>query len=204
MESLPAEEPHRVASLGGIFMNDKDANLVKLILEIAQFALVLLGVIWAYYRLKKERTHTPHVEFQINCNFFGPNADSYLAEFILTANNKGLVKHQFKSIKLRVRGIKRGINLSYWKGNEPRLEFPDDLFGDIEVKHKKYNHIFVEPSVKQEITYITKIPKVYEYIIARAEFQYAEFRPHSTEKVFEVSVSNDPIRTKLPDDRTAA
>lgn len=134
-----------------------------------------------------ERRHTPHIEFDIDCNFFGPHQGKYAAEFILTANNKGITKHEFRSIILRLRGIKQDAPLSFWtKRNKHRLEFPEKIVED-EVKPKNLNYIFVEPGVTQRLSYITIIDAEIKYITARAEFNYEQYKPHSTEKMFEVS-----------------
>ncbi len=55
-----------------------------------------------------------------------------------------------------------------------------------EIVHEKYSYIFVEPGVEQVITYVTKIPAEYRFILARAEFRYDRLNPHSAEEVFEV------------------
>ena len=134
-----------------------------------------------------ERRHTPHIEFDIDCKFFGPHQGKYAAEFILTADNKGITKHEFTSIILRVRGIKQDAPLAYWtRRYEHRVEFSEKIVED-EVKPKNWNYIFVEPGVTQRLSYITIIEAEIKYITAKAEFNYEQYKPHSTEKMFEVS-----------------
>ena len=135
---------------------------------------------------EKQRVHTPHIEFSIDCSFYGPEEDHYLTEILLIAHNKGLVQHKFTNILLRVRGIESGHPLSYWQGSESRLEFPTELLDDVPVIPRGYNYFFVEPGVKQVFTYITRIPSSTKYILAHAEFQYDQFTPHTTERVFQV------------------
>ena len=133
-----------------------------------------------------ERRRWPHIEFDIDCKFFGPHQGKYAAEFILTANNKGITKHEFTSIILRVRGIKQDAPLSFWtKRYKYRLEFPEMIVED-DVKPKNLNYIFVEPGVTQHLFYITIIDAEIKYITVRAEFYYEQYKPHSTEKMFEV------------------
>ncbi len=140
-----------------------------------------------------ERRYWPHIEFDIECNFFGPHQGKYAAEFVLTANNRGITKHEFKSIILRIRGIKQDIPLSFWvKRYEHRLEFPVKIVED-EVKPEGWNYIFVEPGVKQHVSYMTIIDADIKYITARAEFYYEKYKPHSTEKMFEVRQPISPI-----------
>ena len=133
-----------------------------------------------------ERRHTPHIEFDLGCHFFGPHQGKYGAEFILTANNKGIIKHEFRRIMLRVRGIKQDAPLSFWtKQYEHRLEFPEKVVED-KITSKNWRYIFVEPGVTQRLSYITIIDTEIKYITARAEFYYKQYKPHSTEKMFEV------------------
>jgi hypothetical protein len=119
-----------------------------------------------------ERRHTPHIEFDIDCKFFGPHQGKYAAEFILTANNKGITKHEFTSIILRLRGIKQDAPLSFWtRRYEHRLEFPEKIVED-EVKPKNLDYIFVEPGVTQRLSYITIIDTEIKYITAREKIYY--------------------------------
>jgi hypothetical protein len=232
-------------------MSDVQLNLANFVLGCIQVIILFFGGLWAYYRLKKERTHTPHIEFGIDCNFYEQEGKDYIAEFILTANNLGLVIHYFRSIRLRVLAIRAKDPLNYW-GDGYRVNFPVSLFSfyeltrsdldhidkadipkelqerlialknrsfpseedfsialdntigednkhknwileyakksAVEVIHKdKLNYLFVEPGVKQEIRYITRVPKTYKYIVARAVFEYDRYTPHDTEKLLEVS-----------------
>lgn len=148
---------------------------------------------------EEQRIAAPHIEFSIDCNIYGPEKDYYLAEFLLTADNKGLVQQQFEDIFLRVRGIERDVGLDEWKNNEPRLAFPKELgINNVKVVPNKirspegittYKHFFVEPGVKQVFTYITRIPSSIKYIAARAAFHYDPTTPHTTERVFRVQAS---------------
>jgi hypothetical protein len=132
-----------------------------------------------------ERRHDPHIEFTIACNFFGPVSGWYVAEFVITAKNVSLVRHQFPEIILRVRGIKQDETPELWEGYGDRLAFKHKLL-ETDIIHEKYNYIFVEPGVAQQITFITRIDEAYRYVVARAEFHYDQFTPHSIERMFEV------------------
>src|SRR6266498_725741 len=130
---------------------------------------------------------SPHIEFGVDCRVHGRRDEDQLVEFILTAHNQGLVKWKFRNILLRVLGIERNKSFTYWEKDKPRLEFPVKVLDNVEVKPSNLNFIFVEPGVKQTITYVTKIPNRIEYILARAEFQYDKYTPHSSERVFRLT-----------------
>lgn len=189
-------------------------EIAKLLISVlTPLAIVILGFIFNQRlhnlerktqddRLKKEdrekkereelvRKYKPHIEFHINCNFYGPENDSYAAEFIITANNKSLIRQEFISIMLRVRGIEHDEPLSLFEEYKQRLKFPHPLFKtDIIPRskddQKRWNYIFVEPDVKQDISFISIIDKKYKYIVAQTIFHYDKYTPHSVERMFEV------------------
>ncbi len=139
-------------------------------------------------RQEKERTHQPRIEFGIDCTFYGPERDSYIVEFFLTSQNKGLIQQKFENMLLRVRGIESNQELTYFQGYEPRLNFPVKLLDSVSVIPPGYGYFFVEPGAKQTIAYITKIPLSIKYILAHAVFWYDENTNHVTEKVFQVTI----------------
>ena len=61
----------------------------------------------AQQRAEIERRYNPHIEFTMDAHFFGPQKGKYVAEFIIYAHNKSLVRHEFRKILFRVRGIKK-------------------------------------------------------------------------------------------------
>lgn len=137
---------------------------------------------------QKKRIYTPHIEFGISVNFYGPETGEYIAEFLFIAFNKGNIQQKFNDIRIRVRGIDNGQGFQFWEGNEPRLNFPIKLVDQESILPDDYNFFFVEPGIEQVFTYITKIPIETKYLLVHAEFEYDKYTPHSTERVFEVKV----------------
>lgn len=151
-----------------------------------QLLAVIVGGIWVFFRFRREDTHVPKVAFNIDGTFFGPQQGSYLAELVMSIENKGLVKHRFEEISLRIRGIRRDAPITLWSDTQ-RVEFPEQIIDDKDVMYKKkYGSIFVEPDVTQRVTYVARIPVEIRFLLVRAQFQYDSHRTHSTEKVFEV------------------
>lgn len=136
-------------------------------------------------RQKKERTYVPQIEFSIDCNFYGPQQDSYIVEVLLTAHNKGRVKQEFRNLILRIRGITKEQPLTHWKGREPRLYFPEPLVDNKPVIPEGVDHFFAEPGDKVLFTYVTSIPASINYILAYATYK-GEEGSHDTERVFPV------------------
>ncbi|MEK7483786.1 MAG: hypothetical protein AABZ60_05595, partial [Planctomycetota bacterium] len=80
---------------------------------ISSIAFTIAGF-WAYFRIRRERTHTPHLELDLDCQLLGPHQNEYLAEIIVFVNNKGLVRQDFQSMKLRIRGISENSSLDFY------------------------------------------------------------------------------------------
>ncbi len=133
-----------------------------------------------------ERKYKPHIEFTLDAEFLGPQKGKYIAEFIIYANNKSLVRHEFKKIEFRVLGIKKEEELCEWKNHPPRLYFPHEIIDPkkTDIFPGGWNFIFVEPGVKQRISFAAPIDADYAYIVAHAKFNYDSYTPHTIERVF--------------------
>lgn len=150
----------------------------------------LIGILWTLYRYFREGFHRPRIEFDIECNILGEHLGEYLAEFTIYAHNKGHIKFTFPEIRLRVRGIDTNSPLSYWPEHGKRLEFPIPVFNE-KIIPPKFKYYFVEPGIKQPITYVTKIPNNIRFIVARASFKYRfKNKLHTSERVFELKCNN--------------
>ncbi|MCG7893954.1 MAG: hypothetical protein JAZ12_05830 [Candidatus Thiodiazotropha taylori] len=135
-------------------------------------------------RAEIERRYKPHIEFTMDANFAGPQKGKYVAEFVIYAHNKSLVRHEFKSIPFRVLGIKKNEELMIWGQHSPRLEFPHEIIDSDQTDLVPWNFIFVEPGVIQQIHLATPISDEYAYIVAHAVFHYDKYTPHVIERVF--------------------
>ena len=159
----------------------------KLVIDIVKLIIIVGGVVWGAYRFRVEGRHKPRVEFDVIVNFFGDTNGAQSAEFVVSAENKGLRTRSFDQITLTVRGIKSGSKLKEWEKNKPRLYFPEKLIDKAELVHKKkYGSIFVEPGVTQKITLFSILEGDIELISVRAEFRYNKSKSHSSERMFRV------------------
>jgi len=135
----------------------------------------------------EHRESVRRIELGINSQVLGQDDDHYLVEFTLTAYNRGLVRWQVRDIKLRVRGIEENRQFAYWSGRGRRVEFPVKIIDKERVIPESLNFLFVEPSVQQAITYVTKVPAHIKYIVVYSEFWYDEVTPHTSERVFRLT-----------------
>lgn len=118
-----------------------------------------------------ERCYEPHIEFTIETKLFGPQKGFCIVEFVITANNKSLIRHQFNEIFLRVLGIKEDedLELRELEKDDSRLKFPEEIL-KTDIIPSNWNYIFIEPGVKQQITYTTRIPENIRFITAQKTY----------------------------------
>ncbi len=143
-------------------------------------------------RSERHREDVPQFEFDMDVGLIKKKGTSVLVEFRVILNNRGNVKQDIKSIKLRIRTINANDKLEFWKDSAFRLSFPHKIF-ETEIIPKRYKFIFVEPNVKQILNYTTILTESVELVSARAEFSYGRARKgsrgskHSVEKVFAIN-----------------
>lgn len=168
-------------------MDDVTNNLWNVIFNGIQLLTIIVGALWAYFRFRKEDPLHPRIEFDIDCKFFGPQQNSYLASFTVSASNKGNVEHKFSEIRLRVRGIKINEPLTEFKEYSPMVNFPEKIMEGVNIVPSKFGYFFVRPGVNQGFHYATQVSGDIRFIIVRATFKYKiTDELHTAEKVFEV------------------
>ncbi len=176
-------------------MWDNIETIKTLIPLVTPFVIVLLTFYLKHVYDKKERRYALRIEFSLDAKNIGVQKGFYLVEFITTINNKSLIQKKFTAITLRIRGIKKEKDIELWtaivkdRKEEPRkvktkrINFPEKILKE-SIIPPQWNYIFVEPGVKQEITYTTRIPEDISFILATVEFHYDATTPHSAEKMF--------------------
>jgi hypothetical protein len=170
-------------------VDESTKRIADVAIEVLKLVAIVIGGMWVYFRFRREDTHSPKVSFDIQAQFFGNPPNASIAEFLMVIVNGGLVKHSFKKITLRVRGISKDDPVNLW-GDTQRVEFPQSIVRDADVLHsRKYASIFVEPGVTQTMTFVAKIPDNIRFLLARAEFEYKSGKTHSAERVFELKSS---------------
>jgi len=143
--------------------------------------------LWGVYRYFLEGLHRPRIEFSVEVNFYPPlkKDDDFPAEIRIIAHNKGKIQFSFREINLRVRGLKRGEQLSYWREN--RLCFPVYLVGEGNAAENiipsRYGYYFVESGVRQVFTYITKVPQETGLINVFVAFKYRNRKVYIKKKL---------------------
>jgi len=121
---------------------------------------------------EEERRLIPRTEFDARCDFYGPEANGYPAVITLSVYNKGSTQRRFRSMRVRLRGIRNGARLEFWSARgSHRLAFPEKLVDDDLVPDRPGDYYFVEPGVRQVFTYSTLVPQDMKYVLLHLELR---------------------------------
>jgi hypothetical protein len=139
-----------------------------------------------------QRVLAPRIQFDVLARTYDIGADDLVLELVFRMDNKGTVRQEFRSLKIRLRGIAAGEPLEYWKERSPfRLRFPHKIVEDEFVPqspHADY-YYFVEPGVRQDFTYITKVKREHTLLLVHGTFLYGPKVEHTIERIAQVQPS---------------
>ncbi len=149
-----------------------------------------------------ERRYKYRIEFSLDATIIGVQDGFYLLEFTTTINNKSLLQKKYTDITLRVLGIEENSNIKLWLAKNidketgelkeqqtSRINFPVEIVKE-NILPPFWSNIFIEPGVKQDVTFTTRIPKNISYILATVKFKYKNIpKPHTAERIFALQVS---------------
>jgi hypothetical protein len=156
---------------------------------------------------RQNRIDKKRIEFTIDANVVGMQNGFYIVEFTTTINNKSQAQKQtFTSIILRVRGISKENDIEFWKKKKEeegtfgenenskvflthRINFAEKIMEE-NILPPLQTNIFIEPGVKQVISYTTRIAAHISFFIAHVSFYYSDKipYPHTAEKVFRLQI----------------
>lgn len=167
------------------------------IIELLTLITVVVSGLWVYFHFIREDPLCPRIEFNLDCSFFGPQDNAYVAAFSIYAHNKGRVEHKFRNIKIKAHGIKMGESVTFWEGHAPKLYFPTKVFHEANLVHNNYKYFFVRPGINQTFSFVTRIPIEFRFILVRATFEYENAEGLQTaERVFEVTSNQQGTRSQ--------
>ncbi len=150
------------------------------------FALVFTAI-YTYIRFLREDPLRPRIQFDVECEFWGPQDGAYLASLTIHAENKGNVEHRFETISLKVSGIEKNEQLTGDHFDGQIVEFPRAI---VEIKNLvpiTDEYYFVRPGINQAFNYALNIPGDIKFIKINAQFTYEKGGdPHYAQKIYEV------------------
>jgi hypothetical protein len=116
-------------------------------------------------RAAMTRRMIPRADVDVDCHFYGPQQGEYLVELLVKVHNVGETQRRYSSMKIRLLGMAR--NEAITLRPDKRVEFPyallktDFVPPPDDVEH----YYYVEPGVRQDFTFITKIPSHIAFVL---------------------------------------
>jgi len=170
-------------------MNLEELKAVAEIISKLVTALsVLVGGGWAIWKFGIHREAHAKIEFDLELNILGRQADSLLIEVIAKVTNKGLVRHWLRDFR---------FDLLYLPKDTP-VELGDQrinqqvLFRTVFKKRywipPDWMSTFIDSGVSQRYTYVASAPADTRFLLVFAQFKYpdAESEFHTAQKVWAV------------------
>jgi len=168
-------------------MDPTTKNLFDVIFQGIQLCVVLGTAGWAIIRFGKENPLYPRIEFDVKCDFLGPQIEVYLAAVTITASNKGSIEHRFRKIGIEVRGIPGDDALSARTDYPHLIRFPNEIARIDNIVPAKDGYYFVRPGVSQTFNYAVQVPASIRFIRIKATFIYQSGEDeHTAQKIYEV------------------
>ncbi|MCF2490255.1 hypothetical protein [Dyadobacter sp. CY347] len=163
---------------------------IELLLSILQFAAIIIGAAWTYYRFLREKPTSPRIEFDFDAMVYGPQNLNFMTVFSIRINNKGLIEHRFREIRVRILGLEKDADLNISSPHAGRVKFPIKILPSVNIVPEKFGYYFVRPGISQTFNYFTAVPENMEFIVVRITFKYEKIDEiHTTEKVVKISFS---------------
>ena len=161
---------------------------IELFLSVLQTLGIIIGAVWAWYRFRVEKPTHPRIEFDVEAQFLGPQANSYLATFTIIAANKGNVEHKFRRIEIEILGLRQEEALVTLNDKQQRIQFPVEFVKLENLIPEKMKYYFVRPNVHQKIHYYTAIPDNIRFVRVFLSFRYEKSKDtHTAERIFEIN-----------------
>ena len=167
----------------------------KAVAEIVSKLVTALGVLvgggWALWKFGIHREAHAKIEFDLELNVLGWQAESLLVEVVAKVTNKGLVRHWLRDFRFDLLYLPKDvpIELGDKRINEQVLFQP--VFKRRYWIPPDWMSTFIDPGVCQRYTYIASAPADAGFLLVFAQFKYpdAESEFHTAQKVWAVEQS---------------
>jgi hypothetical protein len=165
-------------------------NITSAIQNIIAALAILVGGIWALFKFVIYRESYPKVQFDLDLRILDKIQNQIVVEVVAIVENKGLVRHWLNDFKFDlfvlpkdkalVEGDKNiNYQIQFEKVVDGRYWIPPD-----------WKTTFIDPSLRQEYTYVTHIPDNSSLALIYATFRYPdeESNFHAAQKTFRVEL----------------
>src|SRR5262245_61800491 len=122
-------------------------HLAGAIESCATTVALLGGAIWALLLYRRQREHSPHVEFTADISFVGKHGEWWIVELLSHLENKGKVRHTVTNFEFELYALDADDDLEPNEKYNGQVEFPKKLLGRSWLPHG-VESFFIEPGIK--------------------------------------------------------
>jgi hypothetical protein len=154
---------------------------------------VVVGGLWAYYRLYKRREHAVRLEFTVALNFVGVQHGKWLVSLDAHVNNEGFVRHEITRFDMELRCLLK----------TDRLATSPELGGQVVVPHQLLQGswlpggsemTFIEPGLKTIYSFVFGVPVEASFVLLHGYLDYRD-GGHSAEVLAAVPPAGSPVNS---------
>jgi hypothetical protein len=163
------------------------------IISALTLGTVVVGGLWAYYRLYKRREHAVRLDFTTIVNFVGVQDGKWLISLDAHVNNEGLVRHEITRFDMELRCLLK----------TDRITTSPELGGQVVVPHellkgswlpKNWGITFIEPGLKTVYSFVFSIPVEASFVLLHGYLDYRD-GGHSAEVLAAVPPAGSPANS---------
>jgi len=149
------------------------------ILSALTLATVVVGGLWAYYRLYKRREHAVRLEFTTTVNFVGVQDGKWLVSLDAHVNNEGLVRHEITRFVLDLRCLFQADRLATSPELGGQVAVPRELLRASWIP-EGWGMTFIEPGLNTVYSFVFAIPVEASFVLLHGYLNYPD-GSHSAE-----------------------
>jgi hypothetical protein len=132
---------------------------------------LILGGIWAYWRLIFQREREPRAEFDVFAEFVGMQDGKWLLEVSARLANRGQVRHLMKNATLNIRYLKAGDPIV--ESDDPK-HFRQIVFPNALGRRPIWWDSYIDPGLEFRNSYIAWVPSDATYVLLLCKFEYGK------------------------------
>jgi hypothetical protein len=144
----------------------------ELIPDYIQAIAILAAGLWAYWTFFKQRGHEPATDIEVEAAFPGRQDGQVLLEVTVVLESKGLVRHPYDDIRLRVRYLMPGDSIRD-SGERTRyqLVFRHNIDARIRGARRTFgNAEYINPRQRFRHRYETFLPEGATFVLVHCGF----------------------------------
>lgn len=143
------------------------------IISALTLATVVIGGVWAYYRVSRRREHAVRIEFTTDVKFVGIQDGNWIVSLDAHVNNEGFVRHEITRFEFEIRCLLKS----------DRNKTSPELGGQILVPHElirgswlpsNWRMTFIEPGLNTVYSFVSSVPLDATFVLLHGYLDYRD------------------------------